>query len=258
LLTIHDIREEKQLEHMKLDFVSMAAHELRTPLTSIKGYLSVLGNEIKSKLTDEQNMFLGRVQASAEQLLALVEDILNVSGIERNKSQLHFEPTDLKGVAVQVIEELTAQASAKTITLALVPPEREISSVSADRLRVREVFINLISNAITYSNPGGKIAVSFEANTEGVTVHIADTGIGIPKEAIPHLFTKFFRVKDGLLQSTKGTGLGLYIIKSIIEQHQGKVWVESTVGKGSTFSFFIPFVHIDPKQVTTRVDAQVS
>jgi signal transduction histidine kinase len=240
LLTLHDVTAERQLEEMKLDFVSMAAHELRTPLTSIQGYLSVLMTQAARKLTPEERTFLSRVKISADQLVALVENLLSVSRIEQGALTVHLTPTDWLPLVTQTVADFAHRAREKKITLTLRRPPRSLPKVLVDPLRITEVLTNLLSNAMTYTQPGGRVQVSLEVQPGAVVTHVTDTGPGIPKEALPKLFTKFFRVAGKLEQGSKGTGLGLYISKAIVEMHRGRIWVESELGKGSTFSFALP------------------
>lgn len=240
ILTLHDITREKQLEEMKLDFVSMAAHELRTPLTSIKGYLAVFMQENAAKFGAEQNMFLSRINISAQQLSALVENLLNVSRIERGVFTVSMQSLDWVAIVRGSINEFADRAKERKLELVFAQPTASIPPVSADKLRIAEVLNNLISNALSYTEPGGKITISVESNGKEIITHVIDSGQGIPKEALPHLFTKFFRVSGKLEQGSKGTGLGLYISKAIVEMHHGKIWVTSELGKGSVFSFSLP------------------
>lgn len=240
VLTFHDISQEKKLEEMKLDFVSMAAHELRTPLTSIKGYMSVFLNENKEKLNDEQQLFLDRIYISTQQLMVLVESLLSVARIERGAFTISVAPVDWITLVQQAVDELQERAKDKNIKLSFTPPKEEIPPVYADKLRIPEVVINLVSNAIAYTQVGGEINVSMELKNKEVITHIKDNGEGIAQEAQKYLFTKFYRVAGKLAQGSKGTGLGLYICKSIVEIHGGKIWVISELGKGSEFSFSLP------------------
>ncbi len=242
IITLHDVTEEKNFETMKLDFVSMAAHELRTPLTSIKGYLSVFMNENKEKLDTDQNMFLTRISISTKQLLDLVENILNVSKIERGVFNVNLESTDWTIIVQQIFDQFIERANEKNLEFTFIKPQVTFPKVMVDKLRISEVLSNLLSNAIAYTAPGGKINVSVKLSPDkqSTITNIQDTGEGISKEAIPHLFTKFFRISGKLGQGSKGTGLGLYISKEIVQMHHGKIWVESGLGKGSIFSFSLP------------------
>lgn len=240
ILTLHDVTEEKKLEAMKVDFVSMAAHELRTPLTSLKGYLSVFIKENRERFNEEQNLFLTRIDHSADRLIALVENLLSVTRIERRAMPINIAAVNWLDIVEPITADFTRQAKEKNIKLTMVKPKKPLPKVLADKARIGEVLVNLLENAITYTNPGGKIEVSFSLEDRMIVTGVADTGIGIPRESLPHLFTKFYRVSGALEKGTKGTGLGLYIAKSIVEAHQGKIWVKSELGQGSTFSFSLP------------------
>lgn len=240
ILILHDLTKEKELEQMKLDFVSMASHELRTPLTSILGYLSVFFQENSGKLTKDQKDLLDHVYISAKQLITLVENILNVNKIERGRLPTTVVPLNWQDTLAKTVQDIQNQAKLKNITLTLLPPREVLPKVVADPILVNEVLTNLISNAINYTKEGGAVNVFTKLGNNEVVTTVADTGIGIPKEAIPNLFTKFFRVSGTLVPGSKGTGLGLYISKSIINKLHGNIWVESEVGKGSQFSFSLP------------------
>ncbi|OGY22231.1 MAG: hypothetical protein A2113_03060 [Candidatus Woykebacteria bacterium GWA1_44_8] len=241
IITINDVSKEKELEEMKLDFVSMAAHELRTPLTAIRGYLSVLQEEVGESLSKEQKSFLDKAFISSSQLAALVENLLSVSRIERGAMRLEVEPTDWGQVLGEAVANFLPLAGEKGVHLSLRKPE-ELPKVLVDKFRISEVISNLLANAIAYTRPGGSVELSAQADDLEVTTQIKDTGQGIPESARSRLFTKFFRVSGVLEQGSKGTGLGLYISKAIIDMHKGKIWVESSLGVGSTFFFTVPVV----------------
>jgi len=244
VLVIRDITETQQLERMKLDFVSMAAHELRTPITAIRGYLSALKEEARPSLSEEHNKFLDRADIAANQLTTLMENLLSVSRIEKGSFNLDLRKTDWIHLMDQRVEELMNRATERNLTLTWQHPDADVPEVLVDPLRVSEVLNNLISNAINYTPAGSvTITVEYDSAKEMVITHITDTGQGIPTEAQNHLFEKFFRVSGILEQGSKGTGLGLYISKEIIELHHGEIWVESKEGSGSTFSFSIPTIH---------------
>ena len=236
ILTLHDVSEEKQLDEMKLDFVSMAAHELRTPLTAIKSYLYIFLRDYIKSMDANQTSILSRINIATQRLVSLVENLLNVSRIEKGTLTLSLTSLDWVKNIDEEIAEIIDQANDKKITLEFIKPQSFIN-VIADTFRINEVVSNLLANAVAYTARGGKITVWLERKGNEVITHIQDTGEGIPPEALPHLFTKFFRVSGILEQGSKGTGLGLYIAKSIVELHQGRIWVQSTLGKGSTFSF---------------------
>lgn len=242
ILILHDLSREEELEQMKLDFVSMASHELKTPLTSIVGYLSVFLDESKDKVPKESLDLLEKSFTAAKQLQTLITNLLNVNKIEREQLSVSPEPTDYLPILTKAVEDLKSQATQKSIVLSLVPPAQALPKVMADPIRIAEVVTNLVANAINYTNPGGKVEIATAVSPNEITTSVTDTGIGIPKDAIPHLFNKFFRVSNTEQKANKGTGLGLYISKSIIEKLHGKIWVESEAGKGSRFSFTVPVV----------------
>lgn len=250
ILILHDLSKEEELERMKLDFVSMVSHELKTPLTSIIGYLSVFNSENKGKLPKEELDLIDRSLISAQQLLILVQNILNVNKIEDSQMSVSIEPIDYSPILRKAIEDLRGQANQKNIVLALTLPPI-LPKVLADPIRISEVITNLLANAINYTNPGGKVMVTTTLSPNEVTTAVSDTGVGIPKEALPHLFNKFFRVSNQAQKTSKGTGLGLYIAKSIVEKLNGKIWVESEQGVGSRFSFTLPIVTLSSGIVDT-------
>lgn len=240
ILTIYDESNQKALEEMKLDFVSMAAHELRTPLTVIRGYAELLNSEIGEKLSPEHQEHLHRLTYNASNLGVLIDNLLNVSRIEKGSYKIDPMPMDLVALIRNTVTDLTDQANSKGQKLTFVEPSEKLPLAMGDRGRIAQVLINLVSNAITYTPVGESITVMIDRADTFLHVQVKDTGIGIPKEAIPKLFTKFFRVSSVLEQGSKGTGLGLFISKSIISMHGGEIKVDSELGKGSTFSFTIP------------------
>ncbi len=242
LLTFEDVTKEQELENMKLDFVSMAAHELRTPLTSIKGYLSMLNETVGEKLNDEEKDFFTRVMLSSDQLSGHIENLLNVTKIERGVLQIEYSDVSLIDIVKQSVNNIQEVANQRQIKLSFLDPKEEYPRIRADAFKIGEVVTNLIANAINYNKPNGQVQVSLELGHSDVIVHVLDTGYGIPKAALGHLFTKFYRVGGPLVQGSRGTGLGLYICKSIIDRHNGQIWVESEEGKGSRFSFSLPMI----------------
>jgi PAS domain S-box-containing protein len=242
IIVLHDMTASKELEAIQLDFVSMASHELRTPLTSVTGYLSIFLKENEGKLDAHQKDFLNRILIAAQQLGSIINNLLNVSKVERGAFSMNNAKIDWKEMLEKLVQGSQLQAAQKGINLSLKIDDPILPPISGDEVRLPEVVNNLISNAINYTNSGGSIEVTCKKEGSELVTCIKDTGIGIPKEAIPHIFSKFFRVSGALDKSSnsKGTGLGLYISKSIIDLHHGKIWVESEVNKGSSFCFTLP------------------
>lgn len=249
ILTFHDITEERELERMKLDFVSMAAHELRTPLTSIRGYLSLLSTEMGDKLTKEELLFLNRSLIGSNQLAALIENLLNVSKIERGALKVELSPISMSRMIADLITNITEVANQKQIKLVYQPPVPDDRLVMADQIRIAEVVNNLLANAINYSPTNTTVTVAARPQANHLVVTVSDQGEGIPAQALPHLFTKFYRVSGDLSQGSKGTGLGLYISKAIVEAHHGSISAESQVNHGSTFTFTVPFAPEGAKEM---------
>ncbi len=239
LITTHNLSQENQLEEMKVDFVSMAAHELRTPLTAIRGYASLLQMHYSSHLEEAAKELLTRLIVSTTNLTNLIDNLLSVSRIERNNLTIDTKPIELTIIVNDIFESFRQQAQTRKQTFTLSMPEH-LPLVMADPFRIGQVFINLIGNAITYTQEGGSISVTVLVREGFLEIAVQDNGEGIPADAVPRLFTKFFRVSGSLEQGSKGTGLGLYITKSIVEMHKGKIWAESTVNKGSIFTFTLP------------------
>ena len=237
IVTLHDVTQERQLEEMKLDFVSMAAHELRTPLTSIVGYLAVFTEQNKQIIPADQMPLLNRINISAQRLQGLIDNLLSVTKIERGVLSMSTEPIDWVQNVEHIVEDFALLAKEQTVNLHFHKPTVEIPKLHVDVIRINEVLANLISNAINYTQKNGDVEVGIDIVGTEVTTYVKDNGPGIPEAAIPHLFTKFFRVSGKLEQGSKGTGLGLYISKVIVEMHKGKIWAESVFGHGATFKF---------------------
>lgn len=248
IVVLTDMKEQRDLEAIQLDFVSMASHELRTPLTSIRGYLSVFMEENKDKLNPDQRQFLDRISISANQLGELVENLLAVSKVERGAFVVNASALDWQKILETAVEQGKMFAAQKNISVELELPPQPLPQVMADSIRINEVINNLISNAVNYTKQGGWVKVTAAVQGNQVITSVSDNGVGIPPEAQAHLFTKFFRVSGALDKSSnsKGTGLGLFLSKSIIDMHHGRIWVESQVGKGSTFHFSLPIAPNTP------------
>lgn len=234
---LHDMTREKEVARMKSDFVSHVSHELRTPLASIKAYVEMLvdGEAHDDKTRQE---FYEVIQNESNRLSRLIDDILNISRIESGMVKINKQPTSLMVIIKQALEVIVPQAKSKRIVLD-EQLEPAFYQTVGDRDMLYQAVMNLLSNAIKYTPEGGRITVRTVADEPNrrVSFRVSDTGVGIPAKDLPFVFDKFFRV-DANNRMAKGTGLGLSLVKNIIETvHRGQVFVESTVGQGSTFGF---------------------
>jgi len=235
----------QRINKTKSDFISAVSHELRTPLTSIKGYASILIAGKIGAIPEAVKDRLEKINKHSDNLVALINNLLDISRIESGKADLKFSFHPLKSLVENIEDLLTPQFKEKGIIFQKHIPE-DIPEVFIDSSQVERVFINLLGNAVKFTPAGGVISVSASAaNHNGfMTVSVADTGIGMKKEELEKLFSEFFRAENEINQNVKGTGLGLSLIKRIIEAHQGKITVKSNFGEGSVFSFTLPTTDI--------------
>lgn len=233
------LEEVKRMSKRKTDFVSSVSHELRTPLTSIKGYASILLAGKLGSLPEEIRLRLDKINRHSDELVQLVNDILDISRIESGKVAMKQESQDLKEIINRALDLLSGQLKEKQIELSLNILD-EAYAVLVDSGQIQRVFINIIGNAIKFIPLKGKITISSHKVNNKVQVDITDTGCGIPVEDKEAIFEEFYRVDNPINQQLKGTGLGLALVKRIIEAHSGKIWVKSKVNEGSTFSFTLP------------------
>ena len=236
-----DITQIRMLEQMKTAFVSAVSHELRTPLTSIKGFVSTLLSDTEGYFDLEtRREFLQIIDQETDRLKRLIDDLLNLSRIESGRAlEIRWKKFNLKEVADRVVEAQKTYTDKHTLVVD-VPEDIE---VVADEDKVDQILTNLVNNAIKYSPDGGEVRVSARhVDDEWVEVAVSDQGIGIPPEKKDKVFDKFYRMEDETSKAKGGTGLGLYLVKHLVEAHGGKIWVESEgiPGKGSTFFFTLP------------------
>ncbi len=240
-------QELKKIDAMKSEFVSVASHELRTPLAAIKNSIQLILSGKTGAINENQTKFLSMAERNINRLTNILNDLLNLSKIESGKIELKFEDVALKNLIESTVSSLRPQADGKSIAIEVEVPE-DLPAAFADKDKIEQVLVNLIGNAIKFTPERGKIFViakAFSEEREGkdvnkIAVSVKDTGIGIPGEQLNSIFEKFHQVEGSLHRSTGGTGLGLAITKGLVEAHQGKIWVESEVGKGSIFTFTLP------------------
>ncbi|MFA5304191.1 MAG: ATP-binding protein [Candidatus Omnitrophota bacterium] len=232
---VKSLREIEAISRAKSDFISGVSHELRTPLTSVKGFSSLLVAEKFGKLPEEAKKRLETIDENVDKLVNMVNTLLDIARIESGKTEVKIAPADIAKSIRDAGEFLSPQMQAKAIKLVLDTPETLL--VYMDKNLIDQVFINLLGNAIKFTPNGGQIKISVKATGNQAVVAVADTGYGIEKENLEKIFQEFFRADNAVNAMAKGTGLGLSLVKRIIEIHKEKIWVESEIGKGSTFYF---------------------
>lgn len=248
IAVLHDISDQKALQRERNEFVSTASHEMRTPVAAIEGYISMATNPNLATIDERGKNFLDKAHNSAVHLGKLFQDLLSVTKIEDQRLQDHREIFNLSDVVSQISSEMEMVASRKGLKLythigksanlneAVVAP---MYMVNADSGRIREVITNLVDNAIKYT-PKGSVEMELTGDKNNVTLRVRDTGMGIAPDDLRHMFEKFYRVNNSLTRDIGGTGLGLYIARSLVEMYGGKMFVESKLGEGSTFGFSLP------------------
>jgi PAS domain S-box-containing protein len=231
-------REVERADRLKSEFLSSMSHELRTPLHTIIGFSELLAEELKGPLNENQKRFVEHIQKDSAHLLELINQILDLSKIEAGPLELRRQTFDIAEVMEEVLSSIHPHAQAKSIRV-----ETSLAAgvaLDADHLRFKQILFNLLSNAVKFSFQGGTIRVDAIRAGGLVEISISDTGIGIPREEQEFVFDKFHQVCETTKHVREGTGLGLAITKALVEQHGGRIWLESELGKGSRFTFTIP------------------
>jgi PAS domain S-box-containing protein len=246
-----DVSVERQDESRRADFISTASHEMRTPVAAIEGYLSLALNDKVANIDSKARDYLEKAHASTQHLGQLFQDLLTSAKAEDGRLTNHPRVVEIGAFAEQLVNDLKFSAEKKGLFL-----ESNLTSISSggqeatkvvrplyyaqvDPDRIREVITNLFDNAVKYTD-SGKITIGLTGDERVVQFFIKDTGHGIPAEDVPHLFQKFYRVDNSATRTIGGTGLGLFICRKIVELYQGRIWVESEIGKGSTFFINLP------------------
>jgi two-component system phosphate regulon sensor histidine kinase PhoR len=240
LLLFQDLTELRTLQTMRREFIGNVSHELRTPLAGIKAIVETLQ---EGALDDKEvaREFLSKVDYEVDVLTQMVNELIELSRIETGKVQLHLEMTDLNILIQEVISRLSPQAERKQITLSK-DLQAGLPQIEIDREKVRQVLENILHNAVKFTPAGGQIRLSASFTSDSLTIQVGDSGIGISKEDLPHIFERFFKADRS--RSTSGSGLGLAIAKHLIQAHGGEIWVKSELGKGSNFGFTLPLPKI--------------
>jgi len=243
---IRDVSKEKEIDRMKSEFISTVGHELRTPLTSMKNAVDICLRETAGAINENQRRFLSMAYRNIDRLSGIINELLDVSKIESGTIKIDLGPLDL-GVPLDMsIASLKSRAKEKSISIHKEIPS-DLPQAYGDQDKLEQIFINLLDNATKFTPKGGHIYVSAkevrseeEGKQSAIEVSVADNGIGIRLDELEKVFDRFHQVEESLTREVQGTGLGLSIVKGLVEAHGGKIWVESKVGKGSTFTFTLP------------------
>lgn len=233
LLVFHDISDLKKLEQVRKDFVANVSHELKTPITSIKGFSETL---LDGAMEDKQALeaFLKIILQESDRLQSLIQDLLDLSKMEQLGFHLSIQQYNIRTTLEEVIAILNKKAAEKEITLQF-EADKESIAIEGDADRLKQVFLNLVSNAISYTPNGGQVFLRLSESASKLFVEVKDTGIGMEASEVPRIFERFYRVDKARSRNSGGTGLGLAIVKHIVEAHKGNIIVTSQVGKGTTF-----------------------
>jgi len=229
----------RQADRAKSEFVSFVAHELRTPMTSIRGYADMLGGGVVGSLTPQQGDFVQIIHNNVERMQILVADLQDISRIETGQMRLEVKATSFAAALEDALQSTQGQIEGRSQQLTLEVP-KDMPPVHADSARLAQILINLFSNACKYTPEGGHVSVQVSMDDGRVCCAVSDTGIGISPEDQAKLFTKFFRSEDSAVRDMPGTGLGLCIVKSLVELQGGEIEVESQLGEGTTLTFTVP------------------
>ena len=235
VITMQDISYLKRLDQVKSEFVHTVSHDLRSPLTSVLGYAELIRRI--GPLSDQQDQFLGRIRSSVESITALVNDLLDLSRLEAG-FDMRRETVRLDNILSYALDTLESQFTLNNIKLQLSVAS-ELPELRANPIRLRQLLDNLVGNALKYTPAGGEISISLQAEDHQIILMVADTGPGIPQEEQGRIFDKFYRATN-VPGGVEGSGLGLAIVKSIVASHNGRIWVESSVGHGARFFVVLP------------------
>jgi signal transduction histidine kinase len=234
------LKTKKKKTDPQMEFVNLTSHQLRTPLSGTKWLLELLEKSDKGNLNKKQKEYIEKIYASNEHVIALVNDLLEVSSIEEGKARLYLQSTDLPVIIRDLLREKEREVKKKHLKISFTTEQEPFPRVQTEPNKIKQAINNLVSNAIAFTATGGKIDIDLRQEGEFIQVSVADTGVGIPKSQQKQVFNKFFRGSNVVQMETTGTGLGLFIAKAFIKASGGKLWFKSQEGKGTTFFFTLP------------------
>ena len=238
-MTKPKIHKEK-IGNIESDFITLTSHQLRTPLSGTKWLLELLQKKNTGRLNKKQQDLVDKLHQANEQMIVLVNDLLEVSRLESGQTKLYMQPTDLVPIINSVVREKAVEIQRKKTKITLTIEPEPFPLVMTEPAKINQVLVNILQNAITYAYPKAEIHIILKLDRSNALVQIVDTGVGIPADQQKNMFKKFFRGSNILQFESTGTGLGMFISKSFVEASGGKIWFESKLGKGTTFSFTLP------------------
>lgn len=235
-----DISFEEEVDRIKSEFISLASHQLRTPLSSIKTYTHMLKDGYMGDVNEAQGATLETIIEAADRMNELISMLLNITRMESGAIAANVRSIRLDKLLEEVIKELAAPAKNKGIAINVKTTGTSARNISTDRSILKEILINLLANAIKYTPPGGNVGIRLRLHKNDVLIEVSDSGWGIPKYSQDQIFTKFFRADNVVRRETTGTGLGLYLVKGLVDALNGHIWFESAEGKGTSFFLRLP------------------
>ncbi|HET8991797.1 MAG TPA: ATP-binding protein [Candidatus Saccharimonadales bacterium] len=235
-----DISVELEIDRMKSEFISLASHQLRTPLSAIKTYTHMLSDGYMGELNDLQKSSLETIINASNRMNELISTLLNITRIESGTISVNLKPLNIEELIKEILPELNIMADGKAIHFKVHIAKTGSTDIKTDSLIVKEVITNLISNAIKYTPDNGQVSLNVKPRTNDILIEVKDTGWGIPEAARDKVFTKFFRGSNIIKKETSGTGLGLYLVKGLLDALGGKIWFKSTEKQGTIFYISLP------------------
>lgn len=235
-----DITLDEEIDRMKSEFISLASHQLRTPLSAIKTYSHMLVDGYMGELAPEQKKALRTIIGASNRMNELISTLLNITRIESGTIAITPKQLQMDRLAEEVLREVSLLAADRAIELTLKRSGKASTTIRSDNMIVKEILTNLVSNAIKYTPENGKVVVDIKPRKSDIVVTVTDTGWGIPEQAQEQIFSKFFRAHNIVKRETTGTGLGLYLVKGLLDELGGQIWFESEESKGTSFSFSLP------------------